>query len=147
MQAFTAAEVTVLDKLENVAIGVRAFSSSREGLSPDQCAKLVQLLADVPPVPTPSLPIQDGRAVATLAMFEAVLAHIRQEVTEGSLGGGLHRSRARIVNRLADMIHNLPKIVAGSHWRSISMSVGSSTECRHSTDTPGPSWRPPTVAP
>lgn len=116
MQAFTAAEVAVLDKLENVAIGVRALSASREGLSADQCTKLVQLLADAPPVPTPASPIHDGRAVATLAMFEAVLHHIRQEVTEGSLGGGLPHNRSRVVNRLADTIHNLPKIVAGTHW-------------------------------
>jgi hypothetical protein len=116
MQNFTAAEVDVLDKLENLAIGVRAFSSSRDGLSANRCAKLVELLTEAPPIPKPSLPVQDGRAVATLVVLEAVLGHIRHEVTEGSLGGGLSHERSHIVNRLANMIHNLPKIIAGNHW-------------------------------
>jgi hypothetical protein len=90
MQEFTASETAALRTLEKGAVGVRAFSSSRDGLSADRCRKIVDFLTKVPPIPTPSLRVQDPRAVATLALFGEVIDYISREVTDGFSELGFH---------------------------------------------------------
>jgi hypothetical protein len=112
MQEFTAAESAAIDRLANFAICMRSTTSRNDELSADQCTQIVKWLTEVPAVPTLSLGVKDPRVVAILAVFGEVLRHIGHEVTEGSRGGGLSPRRTLVVNRLADVFHNVPSFVA-----------------------------------
>jgi hypothetical protein len=116
MQEFTAAESAALRRLTDIALGVRPGAGSRNGLSASDCAMLVEFLTGAPAVPTPSLCVQDSRAVALLAMFAEVLRYIHNDATEGARTGGLSLKRTRVVGELANMVHNVPRIVEGTYW-------------------------------
>jgi hypothetical protein len=115
MQDFTTAESAVLKDLANVVVGVRAWTARSEGLTADHCRKLAALLETAPPIPVLSPPMRDPRSPAALAMFGEVLSYVRTQLAIGSQGPGLPTEHCRLLNRLANMVHNLPSILAGTH--------------------------------